>query len=120
MNASGKHGNFRPLFACTFLQRARGLIGRVPSWLGDDGVLVLAPCSSIHTFCMRSVIDVAFLDREGVVLKTACAVPPCKIVSCAGAEAALERFSNSSCGRPPRAWFEAGERVFLGHEMGGL
>lgn len=46
--------------------RARGLLGRD----GIDGVLVLRPCRNVHTFGMRFAIDVAFCDREAVVLRT--------------------------------------------------
>jgi uncharacterized membrane protein (UPF0127 family) len=46
--------------------RARGLLGR------DDheGALVLEPCHWIHTIGMHFALDVAYLDRGGVVLKT--------------------------------------------------
>ena len=46
--------------------RARGLLGRD----GIDGVLVLRPCRNVHTFGMRFAIDVAFCDRDAVVLRT--------------------------------------------------
>ena len=46
--------------------RTRGLLGRD----GIDGVLVLRPCRNVHTFGMRFAIDVAFCDRDGVVLRT--------------------------------------------------
>jgi uncharacterized membrane protein (UPF0127 family) len=46
--------------------RARGLLGRD----GIGGALVLAPCRSVHTFGMRFAIDVAYLDAQGVVIKT--------------------------------------------------
>ena len=47
--------------------RRRGLLGR------DDleGALVLRPCRWVHTLGMRFPIDVAYLDRDGVVVKTA-------------------------------------------------
>ena len=51
--------------------RTRGLLGRD----GIDGVLVLRPCRNVHTFGMRFAIDVAFCDREGVVLRTATLAP---------------------------------------------
>ena len=44
--------------------RMRGLLGRE----GIDGVMVLAPCRNVHTFGMRFTIDVAFCDRDGMVL----------------------------------------------------
>ena len=43
----------------------RGLLGRD----GIDGVLVLEGVRSVHTFGMRFDIDVAFCDRDGVVLR---------------------------------------------------
>ena len=46
--------------------RARGLLGRT----GIEGALVLTKCRSVHTIGMKFPIDVAFLDAEGVVLKT--------------------------------------------------
>lgn len=59
-----------------------------------ESVLLLAPCSSIHTFGLRSEIDVAFLDREGFVLKVSRAVKPNTLLSCRRAYATLERFSD--------------------------
>lgn len=46
--------------------RRRGLQGREHF----DGALVLRPCRWVHTIGMRFPIDVAFLDEEGVVVKT--------------------------------------------------
>jgi len=47
-------------------QRARGLLGRETL----DGAVVLRPCRQVHTVGMRFPIDVAFCDRDGVVLRT--------------------------------------------------
>ncbi len=52
-------------------QRARGLLGRD----GLEGAVVLRPCRQVHTLGMRFAIDVAFCDREGVVLRTGCLRP---------------------------------------------
>ncbi|MDJ0768834.1 MAG: DUF192 domain-containing protein [Ilumatobacter sp.] len=46
--------------------RRRGLLGRDHL----DGALVLRPCRWVHTIGMRFPIDVAFLDDDGVVVKT--------------------------------------------------
>ena len=46
--------------------RRRGLIGRHSL----SGALVLAPCSWVHTIGMSFPLDVAYLDRDGVVIKT--------------------------------------------------
>jgi uncharacterized membrane protein (UPF0127 family) len=51
--------------------RARGLLGRD----GIDGVMLLRPCRNVHTFRMRFAIDVAFCDRDDVVLRTVTLAP---------------------------------------------
>jgi uncharacterized membrane protein (UPF0127 family) len=51
--------------ASTLRERTRGLLGRD----GVDGALLLRPARSVHTAGMRFSIDVAFLDREFVVLR---------------------------------------------------
>ena len=47
--------------------RRRGLLGRDDI----DGAMVLEPCRWVHTIGMRFDIDVAYLDRDGYVLRTA-------------------------------------------------
>lgn len=51
--------------ASTRSARRRGLRGRTQI----DGVMVLAPCRQVHTFGMRCAIDVAFVARDGEVLR---------------------------------------------------
>jgi uncharacterized membrane protein (UPF0127 family) len=46
--------------------RRRGLLGRDHL----EGALVLSPCRWVHTIGMRFPIDLAFLDDDGVVVKT--------------------------------------------------
>ena len=46
-------------------RRARGLLGRD----GIDGALLIPKTRSVHTFGMRFTIDVAFLDKDGRVVK---------------------------------------------------
>ena len=60
--------------AVTRRLRARGLLGREDL----EGVIILRPCRQVHTFGMRFPIDVAFCDREGVVLR-AVTVPPWRV-----------------------------------------
>jgi hypothetical protein len=52
--------------AGTSADRRRGLLGRTDL----DGALVIDPCRWIHTLGMKFPIDVAYLDRDGVVVKT--------------------------------------------------
>jgi uncharacterized membrane protein (UPF0127 family) len=50
--------------ADTRATRRRGLLGRD----SIDGALVLTPTRAVHTIGMRFDLDVAYLDREGVVV----------------------------------------------------
>ena len=68
--------------------RRRGLLGR--DRLDEGAALVIAPCSSIHTFFMRFPIDVIFVARDGRVLKTYAAVERSRIAFRVGAFAAIE------------------------------
>lgn len=60
--------------ADSFAQRLVGLLGR--TGLESDEGLWIEPCDSIHTFFMRFPIDVAFVDRSGVVLRRLDGLPP--------------------------------------------
>ena len=46
--------------------RRKGLLGRSEL----DGALVIRPCLGVHTIGMKFAIDVAFVDQDGVVVKT--------------------------------------------------
>ena len=46
--------------------RARGLLGRD----GHEGAMILSRCRWVHTIGMRFALDVAYLDEDGIVLKT--------------------------------------------------
>ena len=46
--------------------RRKGLLGRS----SVEGALILQPCNWVHTFGMKFDIDVAYVDRTGLVLKT--------------------------------------------------
>ncbi|MGH8905290.1 MAG: DUF192 domain-containing protein [Egibacteraceae bacterium] len=52
--------------ATTARARSRGLLGRD----GIEGAMLLRPACCVHSFGMRFDLDVAFLDRHGVVLRT--------------------------------------------------
>lgn len=90
--------------ASTWRERLRGLLGSRPK----KGVIVLAPCRAIHTFGMRYCIDVAFIDKQGRVMGSVRALPPGKIMRCAGAYAAIERAA-----RPDKRWLSPNDTVGL-------
>lgn len=74
--------------ANTFPSRLRGLLFRPQMEVGEG--LLLAPCSSIHTFFMRYEIDVVFLDRSCCVRKIVPHVKPWRAAGCRGAYQVLE------------------------------
>ena len=62
--------------------RRRGLLKR--DFLADGSALVIAPTNAIHTFFMRFAIDVAFVARDGRVLKIRRAMPPWRMAAAWG------------------------------------
>lgn len=75
--------------AGTAWRRFMGLMfrGELPAGHG----LALTPCSSIHMFFMRIPLDVAFLDREGQVLRVYHGIRPWRVTRVVrGARTAVE------------------------------
>ncbi|HBJ59051.1 MAG TPA: DUF192 domain-containing protein [Verrucomicrobia bacterium] len=60
--------------ACTFFERARGLIGTRGLPQGEG--LLIPRCNAVHTFFMRYPIDVTFLDQAGEIIKVVRNVRP--------------------------------------------
>ena len=68
--------------------RRTGLLGR--DSLAEGSALIIAPSQAIHTFSMRFAIDVAFVSKDGRVLKVRQAVPPRRIAVALRAFAVIE------------------------------
>lgn len=85
--------------------RNRGLLGR--DHLPETHALVLAPCSSVHTFFMRFPIDIAFVARDGRVLKVVERLGAWRIAASLRAFATIE-FAAGVLGRDALA---AGDRL---------
>ena len=90
-------------WATTWLSRLKGLLGRSPS----DVLLVLCPCSNIHTWGMRHCLDVAFVGKDGAVLKVLRGMEPRERECHPRAVMVVERFASNG------AWFAEGEFVDL-------
>lgn len=58
--------------------------------LPEGCALIIAPTQAIHTFSMRFSIDVAFVAKDGVVLKVRQAIPPRRIAVALRAFAVIE------------------------------
>jgi uncharacterized protein len=85
--------------------RRKGLLGR--DGLPDGSALIIAPCQAIHTFSMRFAIDVAFVAKDGLVLKVRQAVPPRRIAGALRAFAVIEL----PAGAIERSGTRAGDRL---------
>lgn len=74
----------------SYWKRLRGLLG---TKLGDRSAcpVVLEPCQSIHTIGMHYPIDVAFVAKDGRVIRSACNVAPGNKLSSRQARCVLER-----------------------------
>jgi uncharacterized protein len=68
--------------------RRQGLLDR--DSLAEGSALVIAPGNAIHTFFMRFAIDVAFVAKDGRVVKVRRAVPPWRVAGAWRAFAVVE------------------------------
>ena len=68
--------------------RRAGLLGYES--LADGDSMVIAPTNAIHTFFMRFPIDLAFVTREGRVVKTRASVRPWRVAAALRAYAVIE------------------------------
>ncbi|OGX19791.1 MAG: hypothetical protein A3K83_07305 [Omnitrophica WOR_2 bacterium RBG_13_44_8b] len=59
--------------------RIKGLLGR-KVFLAKEG-LVITPCNSIHTFFMHFAIDVLFVNKANMIVKTISSLSPGRLTS---------------------------------------
>lgn len=71
-----------------FLERMRGLLGSPPLKVNEG--LLIAPCSSVHTFGMHYTIDLAFLDQNWKIVKTVRSLKPWRMAASRSASMVLE------------------------------
>jgi uncharacterized membrane protein (UPF0127 family) len=81
--------------------RNHGLLGRAR--LDDGSAMILAPCSSIHTFFMRFAIDVLFVKKDGRVVKLYSNLPAWRLAFAVGAFAAIELPAGTAAASDTRA-----------------
>ncbi len=72
----------------SIMERTRGLLGRPP--LEADQALWILPCNSVHTFGMKSALDIIYLNRQGMVKKAVSALAPRRVSFCLGARSVIE------------------------------
>jgi uncharacterized membrane protein (UPF0127 family) len=68
--------------------RRRGLLKQ--DSLPEGSALIIAPSNAIHTFFMRFAIDVAFVSRDGRVVKVRPNVPPWRMAAALRGFAVIE------------------------------
>ena len=67
----------RVIVADNFSKRLKGLLGSSGLNLGEG--LVIKPCNSVHTIGMKFTIDVAFVDKNNIVIKVIHSLKPGKL-----------------------------------------
>lgn len=92
--------------AKTWWERMRGLLGS--SALGEREALLIAPCSSVHTFGMGYDIDVAFLDKSGRVIKCREHLAPSGFAGAWRSRSVLE----TAGGALRKADIQSGDRIY--------
>ena len=100
----------RLLTAFDSASRRRGLLSHRS--LPDDHALIIAPTNAIHTFFMRFDIDVAFVARDGRVLKVRPALRPWRVAGALRAFAVIEL----AAGALARADLAAGDNLVIAAE----
>ena len=68
--------------------RRTGLLGR--DVFPDGSAMLIAPSNAVHTFFMRFAIDVAFVSKDGRVLKLRPNIPPWRMAAALRAFAVIE------------------------------
>lgn len=67
------------VLADSLFARLKGLLGTKELKKGQ--ALILNPCNSIHTFFMHYPIDVIFVSKDNVVVKTISCIKPFRLSS---------------------------------------
>ena len=68
--------------------RKKGLLGR--DSIPEDYALIIAPCSAVHTFGMRTPLDLVFVAKNGTIIKTCRGVQPWRMAGSMRAYAVVE------------------------------
>jgi len=69
-------------------ERRQGLLGRES--LPEGTAIIIAPSNAVHTFFMRFAIDIAFVARDGRVIKVRSSVQPWRLAAALRAFAVIE------------------------------
>ncbi|MGE5421747.1 MAG: DUF192 domain-containing protein [Ignavibacteriales bacterium] len=94
------------------LEIANNFFSRFKGWMGKElstgSAILIHPCASVHTCFMRQSIDVAFINKDGNVVKLIEDMQPWKFSAwIRGAAAVIEMPS----GEAASAGFKEGEQI---------
>ena len=93
--------------ASSIWSRFWGLMGRRPLPPGE--ALIIDPCNSVHTLFMRFPIDVAFVDKNGRIVKVAEGLKPFRAAVGKGSRWVIEMPSGAAV----RAGLAVGDLLVL-------
>lgn len=107
VSGHGPHGvgSFEARLLSGFFERLCGLL--VVRRKKRAGPVLLAPCSSVHTFGMAFDLDICCIDRCGRAQVVRRGVLPGRFVSCRDAVAVLERPAQEG------PWIAPGDRIVV-------
>lgn len=94
--------------ANSFFARLRGLLGTQDDWGYGKTALLIPHCRSVHTFGMRYALDIAFVDRQGAVIRSERNVAPGRLLNCKKAVLVLERPHDATA-----SWLLPSEKLAL-------
>jgi uncharacterized membrane protein (UPF0127 family) len=77
--------------------------------LSDREAMLIAPTNAIHTFFMKFPIDVAFVTRDGAILKICAAMPAWRIAAAWRAHGVVEM----AAGAMARTGTRVGDRLLI-------
>jgi len=93
--------------ADTRATRKRGLLGR--DGMAPHSALMISPCCAVHTAFMRFAIDVAFVDRNGDVVRIVRDMGPWRIAAAWRGRRVIEM----PAGELQRRDVRLGDRLYL-------
>ena len=86
------NGESKPFMVCqyakTTMQRMKGLLGTTS--LSQTEGLLIEPCNSVHTFGMKYVLDIVYLDRNQKVIKCVSKMAPARMSMAFNATSVVE------------------------------
>jgi uncharacterized membrane protein (UPF0127 family) len=109
LGVEGRNGSIATKILTAFdsKSRRRGLLGR--AGINEGEVLVIAPCSAVHTFRMQFPVDLVYVRTDGRVIKLRPEVGPNRMSGAWGAFCVIEM----AAGMIARTGLATGDRLII-------